>query len=58
MAVAVAPGGNSSAESVAPSSSAPLRLPPPAWWDEPFTGPIPAVKFPVDSDALVYGCCW
>ena len=55
---AEAPGGNSSAESVAPSSSAPLRLPPPAWWDEPFTGPIPAVKFPVDSDALVYGCCW
>jgi hypothetical protein len=52
---AAAPGGNSSAESVAAvSSSAPLRLLPPAC-DEPFTGPTAVDdKFPADSDALAY----
>ena len=51
-----APGGNLSTESVALSSSAPLWLPPPTWWDEPFTDPTAAtVNLLANSDALAYG---
>ena len=47
---ATAPGGNSSAESVAPSSSTPQLRPTRPDNDEPFMGP--PFEFPEDSDNL------
>jgi len=51
---AMAPAGNSSAESVAPSSSAPPPVAPP-WPDEPFIT-CPAAGLLADSDDLPYAC--